>query len=202
MDHFAAIRADFIRVLVHATIVSQGPRMGEQSGNKATDNLSKFDGDLNPIRICDELELLSGKRLRDGKTLLFLDEIQLCPRALASLRYFREQTPGIPVIAAGSLLDFALDGIQFPVGRVQFANLHPMSFSEYLEATGNAMLAALTQEPPRKLPEAVHVKLLAVRRTPRPAAPLPANILCRVAEQPIARLAVPDIRNHLAQRRR
>ncbi len=119
-----------------------------------------FDGDLDPGRICDELELLSGRRLRGGETLLFLDEIQLCPRALASLRYFRERMPEIPVIAAGSLLDFALVDIQFPVGRVQFAELHPMSLAEYLEATGNAPLAALLRNPPRKLPEAVHTKLL------------------------------------------
>lgn len=119
-----------------------------------------FDGDLDPGRICDELELLWGRRLRGGGTLLFLDEIQLCPRALASLRYFRERMPEIPVIAAGSLLDFALDGIQFPVGRVQFAELHPMTFAEYLEATGNGPLAALLREPPRKLPKAVHEKLL------------------------------------------
>jgi len=121
---------------------------------------SVFDGDLDPGRICDELELLGGKRLRGGETLLFLDEIQLCPRALASLRYFRERMPEIPVVAAGSLLDFALDGAQFPVGRVQFAELHPMSFAEYLAATGNEPLAALLGEPPRPLPGAVHAKLL------------------------------------------
>ena len=126
---------------------------------------SVFDGDLDPGRICDELELLGGKRLRGGETLLFLDEIQLCPRALASLRYFRERMPEIPVIAAGSLLDFALDGIQFPVGRVQFAELHPMSFAEYLAATGNGALAALLREAPRALPEAVHAKLLDEVRT-------------------------------------
>ncbi len=120
-----------------------------------------FDGDLNPVRICDELELLSGKRIRGGKTLLFFDEIQLCPRALASLRYFREKMPEIPVVAAGSLLDFALDGIQFPVGRVQFADLHPISFAEYLEVTGNEPLAAILEKPPRKLPDAVHARLLA-----------------------------------------
>ena len=124
-----------------------------------------FDGDLDPARICDELELLSGKRIRDGKTLLFLDEIQLCPRALTSLRYFREKMPEIPVVAAGSLLDFVLEGIQFPVGRVQFADLHPMSFAEYLQATGNAALAAILREPPRRLPDAVHARLLEEVRT-------------------------------------
>ena len=61
------------------------------------------------------------------------------------MRYFREQMPDVPVVAAGSLLDFALDGIQFPVGRIQFAELHPMTFAEYLEATGNGPRDLLAQ---------------------------------------------------------
>lgn len=126
---------------------------------------SIFARDLNPVRICDELELMSGKRLRDGQTLLFLDEIQLCPKALAALRYFFEQLPNVPVLAAGSLLDFALEDLQFPVGRVQFAELHPMTFAEYLDAEGNAPLAAVVREPPKALPEAVHAKLLDEVRT-------------------------------------
>ena len=119
-----------------------------------------FERDLDPGRICDELELLSGKRLRGGNALLFFDEIQLCPRALASLRYFRERMPEIPVVAAGSLLDFALADIQFPVGRVQFAELFPMTFAEYLEATGNDALATILRGIPKPLPEAVHARLL------------------------------------------
>ena len=139
-----------------------------------------FDGDLDPDRICDELELLSGKRIRDGETLLFLDEIQLCPRALASLRYFRERMPEVPVVAAGSLLDFVLDGIQFPVGRVQFADLHPMSFAEYLEAAGNERLAAILREPPRKLPDAVHAKLIDEIRTYSIVGGLPECVKARI----------------------
>ena len=121
---------------------------------------SVFERDLNPSRICDELELMSGVRIRDGNALLFLDEIQLCPKALASLRFFFETMPEVPVIAAGSLLDFVLSDIQFPVGRVQFAELHPMSFSEYIEATGNVQLAEVLKGEPRMLPESVHGKLL------------------------------------------
>ena len=126
---------------------------------------SVFDGDLDPVRICEELEALSGKRIMGGDTLLFLDEIQMCPRALASLRYFHEQMPGMPVVAAGSLLDFVLADVSFPVGRVQFADLHPMSFAEYLEATDHASLAAVLREPPRRLPDALHAALLDEVRT-------------------------------------
>ena len=121
---------------------------------------SVFERDLDPKRICSELELLSEKPLLSGDTLIFLDEVQLCPRALASLRYFYEKLPSIPVVAAGSLLDFVLADIQFPVGRVQFAELQPMTFGEYLDAIGKTSLSRLLREPPRKLPDAVHGKLL------------------------------------------
>ena len=124
-----------------------------------------FEQDLDPNRICDELELISGKHIKDGGTLLFLDEIQLCPRALAALRYFFEKMPHVPVVAAGSLLDFALDDIQFPVGRVQFAELYPMSFAEYIEALGNGPLAETLRSAPKALPDAIHGKLLDEVRT-------------------------------------
>ena len=126
---------------------------------------SIFERDLDPVRICEELELITGVRVRGGETLLFFDEIQLCPRALASLRFFYEKMPELPIIAAGSLLDFALDDIQFPVGRVQFAELHPMTFAEYLEAIGKVQLAQLLQGSPRALPEPIHKKLLDELRT-------------------------------------
>ena len=137
-----------------------GDRFLEVNFEFSNDWHSVFARDLDPDRICNALELMSGKRIKDGGTLLFFDEIQLCPRALASLRFFFEKTPHIPLIAAGSLLDFALDDIQFPVGRVQFAELHPMSFAEYIEATGNEPLAEILKGPPKPLPEAVHAKLL------------------------------------------
>lgn len=121
---------------------------------------SVFERDLDPKRICEELELISGVSLRGGKTLLFFDEIQFCPKALASLRFFYEMMPEVPVIAAGSLLDFALDEIQFPVGRVSFAELHPMSFLEYIAASGNELLAEILKTEPKALSDVVHSKLL------------------------------------------
>ena len=139
-----------------------------------------FEQDLDPNRICDELELISGKHLKDGSTLLFLDEIQLCPRALASLRYFFEKMPNVPIIAAGSLLDFALDDIQFPVGRVQFAELYPMSFTEYIEALGNGPLAEALRSAPQALPDAIHVKLLDEVRTYSLVGGLPECVQARV----------------------
>lgn len=79
-----------------------------------------------------------------GNTLLFLDEIQESPKAIQLLRYFHEEIPDLHVIAAGSLLEFAMRYVKsFPVGRVQFLYLHPMNFPEYLEAIDHS--AALEQ---------------------------------------------------------
>lgn len=89
---------------------------------------------LNPYEICSKLEVFLNQKIIPGKTLLFLDEIQNCPKAITSLRYFKEKMDNLHVIAAGSLLEFALNEEQFsfPVGRVQFIYLKPLSFEEYL----------------------------------------------------------------------
>ena len=96
-----------------------------------------------PKRLLEELTLLKGQAVTAGQTLLFLDEIQACPQALATLRYFFELMPGLHVIAAGSSLDFALREFthSMPVGRIEFLHLHPMSFEEFLEAVEGAALA-------------------------------------------------------------
>ncbi|MEL7162681.1 MAG: AAA family ATPase, partial [Bacteroidota bacterium] len=77
------------------------------------------------------------------RTLLFLDEIQNSPRAIWLLRYFYEERPDLHVIAAGSLLEFALGEVKsFPVGRVQFYYLHPLQFTEFLQWKGEDFLLA------------------------------------------------------------
>ena len=75
-----------------------------------------FTGDLSPAVLVEQLELATGQRIRPGETLLFLDEIQACPRAVTALRYFHEELPSLHVVAAGSLLDFAL--ARFPCPSV------------------------------------------------------------------------------------
>lgn len=119
-----------------------------------------FEKNLDAERIVSELELLLNVSIRSGTDLLFLDEIQSCPRAIMALRYFHEQLPDLHVIAAGSLLEFALRDISFPVGRLQLLHLHPMAFVEFLEATGKLNLARLLTEPPHSLPEVIHLTLL------------------------------------------
>ena len=93
----------------------------------------------NPAETVAFLETYYKQRIVAGKTLVFLDEIQAGPAALASLRYFYEQMPELHIIAAGSLLDFVLEKHEFsmPVGRIEYLHLGPMSFDEFLLATGN-----------------------------------------------------------------
>ena len=85
---------------------------------------------LDPSEILNRLYLQSGQRIMPGKSLLFLDEIQECTQALKALRYFKEDMPELHVIAAGSLLEFALNNekMRMPVGRVESLFLKPLSF--------------------------------------------------------------------------
>lgn len=115
-----------------------------------------FDRDLSAARICADLEVLLKQKITPGRTLLFFDEIQACPRAITALRYFYEELPELHVVAAGSLLEFALKDTSFPVGRIQFLNLYPLSFTEYLEAIGNAPAAVALLGDPADISAAVH----------------------------------------------
>ncbi|MCK5736539.1 MAG: AAA family ATPase, partial [Spirochaetaceae bacterium] len=90
---------------------------------------------LNTGKILRELEGLLGRNILKNNSLLFLDEIQAAPHALAALRYFYEELPNLPIVAAGSLLEFTLAKHSFsmPVGRVEYHHLGPVSFSEFLQ---------------------------------------------------------------------
>ena len=115
-----------------------------------------FSGDLSAKNICLDLEIVTGEKIIPGKSLLFIDEIQACPAAIMALRYFYEDLPDLHVVAAGSLLEFALQEISFPVGRVQFLHLGPLSFKEYLLASGQQTAAQVLIEPPVQLSETLH----------------------------------------------
>lgn len=103
---------------------------------------SVFDHDFNIDRILFELEtIILGKKISPEDTLVIFDEVQECPRAIHSLKYFCENKPEIHLIAAGSLLGVALArGVSFPVGKVDRINLYPMSFEEFVIAEGDAAL--------------------------------------------------------------
>jgi predicted AAA+ superfamily ATPase len=94
-----------------------------------------FIHNLNANKIIHDLELLSGTAI-DKSELIIFDEIQACPRALTSLKYFKEADT-YKIISAGSLLGIHLNDESFPVGQVDFIDLHPLNFSEFLEVTNN-----------------------------------------------------------------
>jgi predicted AAA+ superfamily ATPase len=100
---------------------------------------------LSPESIIREVESISGKPVSAGHPLLFIDEIQAIPEAIQSLRYLYEKMPQIAVIAAGSLLEFALEKKSFsmPVGRIEYLYLGPMSFEEFLTASAQTSLLEL-----------------------------------------------------------
>jgi predicted AAA+ superfamily ATPase len=108
--------------------------------------MSCFDT-LEPARIVETISVLSREDIIPGKTLLFLDEIQECPKAITALRYFYEQMPELHVIGAGSLLEFALSQEKFrmPVGRIQYLYMKPLSFLEFLDNSGDSRIRKLIE---------------------------------------------------------
>lgn len=103
-----------------------------------------FASDLNTERIISGIELYVGRKIDPQNTLLIFDEIQEVPRALTALKYFCEDSPQYHIICAGSLLGIALhEGTSFPVGKVDFLNLYPLSFREFLMATAGETFAQL-----------------------------------------------------------
>ncbi|MDR0437916.1 MAG: AAA family ATPase [Bacteroidales bacterium] len=122
-----------------------------------------FEQHSDPKIICSELSALFGKPIVAGKTLLFLDEVQSCTEAIAALRYFYEQMPELHVIAAGSLLEFALEELpSFGVGRIDSMFMYPFSFCEFLGATGHETWVKLIEKatPEKPISDAIHGKII------------------------------------------
>lgn len=122
-----------------------------------------FEANFDVSRIVSQISALSAKSILAGKTLLFFDEIQSCPRAIQALRYFREELPQLHIVAAGSLLEFALlDIASFGVGRISSIFMKPMSFDEFLLAVGDDNLINVRNQasPENPLPEALHGRLI------------------------------------------
>lgn len=122
-----------------------------------------------PEKILQQIEALPRMPAVDESTLLFLDEIQAVPEAIPALRYFYEDRPQLPVVCAGSLLEFVLSAHQFsmPVGRVQYLHMGPMTFSEFLRALGEDKLYHVVTEyqPGDEIGEVVHQRLLQLLRS-------------------------------------
>lgn len=102
---------------------------------------AQFESGYDIPRILAMIQADTGERITAGRTLIILDEIQECPKALTSLKYFCENAREYHVAAAGSLLGLTVHGgTGYPVGKVNTLDLHPLSFREFLDATGNSML--------------------------------------------------------------
>jgi len=120
-----------------------------------------FEQDYNPNRILDELAFHLGQKIDVASDLLILDEIQQCPSALTSLKYFAEEKAALAICAAGSLLGLTLGSQAFPVGKVEFLDLHPLSFAEFLMAMDDQKSVEQLQAVSRigTIPEIVHAHL-------------------------------------------
>ena len=122
-----------------------------------------FKGNLSPQNIINNISLYIGEKINSLDTLIFFDEIQAAPESITSLKYFYEQSPDYHIISAGSLLGVSV-GKQssFPVGKVNFMKLYPMSFAEYLIAIGEELLVdrLIKDNNIDPLPEIIHEKLL------------------------------------------
>ena len=131
-------------------------------------NIQNVFESLQPQLIINELTALYQIPIIEGDTLLFIDEIQVSPKAIVALRYFYEQKPGLHIISAGSLLDISLNEMKYPmpVGRVDFAFMYPMSFYEFLGALDeNGLVNAIHEfAPTEAFSLAIHNRILELLR--------------------------------------
>lgn len=139
------------------------PLLLEANFEEARDIHLFFEGSLDPIPICEKLSNYFGIKIAPGETLVFFDEIHACPRALSALRFFHEKMPAVHVIAAGSLLEFALEEIPSQgVGRLSSLYMYPVTFEEFLLAIGENGCREMLQEasPEKPLEMAFHRRLI------------------------------------------
>jgi len=133
--------------LVHNFAKSHNLVLNEINLERRKDLASTF-ATLNPSIICERLSAIFGRDVKAENSILFIDEIQAVPEAIASLRYFYEEMPELPVLAAGSLLEFALAKHSFsmPVGRIEYLHLGPMDFREFAEEINPYLASCLDME--------------------------------------------------------
>jgi uncharacterized protein len=154
-----------------------------------------------PRVIVSLLEARLRQSISPGKTILFLDEIQAVPDVLAKLRWFAEDLPALHVIAAGSLLDFALADHAFsmPVGRITYGHLEPMTFAEFLLAGGEERLldAIHACTPTSGIDAVIHHRLMELLRTYTLVGGMPAVVASWIAHRSFVRTS--DIQRDLVQ---
>lgn len=138
-----------------------------------------------PKKVLIALEISLGKKITPGKTLLFLDEIQVIPPLLAKLRWFKELMPDLALIVAGSLLEFVLDQHDFsmPVGRISYFHLEPLSFDEFLSAKNQQMLQFLQNYHWEEIPPIIHTQALGYLQEYIVVGGLPAAVECWLKQE-------------------
>mgnify|MGYP000962230561 FL=1 len=147
---------------------------------------SYFDSGFDIARIIASLSLELGMDIRPGSTLIVLDEVQAAPKAITSLKYFCEDAPEYAVVAAGSLLGIsATEGTGFPVGKVNMLDLHPLTFTEFLDATGNGRFAELVQSGDAEMMSAFSDKLAELLKQYYVVGGMPEAVNAYVAEQDV-----------------
>lgn len=150
---------------------------------KRPDMYQIFEKNFDVKRIISELEIFMNTKIDISKDLIFFDEIQNCPKALKSMRYFYEDMPELHLIAAGSLLEFSFDTISFPVGRIKFLNMHPLTFAEFLLAQGKENLAEIIISEIQDLSDSIHNLLIDELRNFFFVGGMPESVLCYLNNQ-------------------
>ncbi|MCP4686837.1 MAG: AAA family ATPase [Desulfobacterales bacterium] len=163
---------------------------------------SFFDKSLNPFELCEKLSLFSSIDIVPGGTLLFFDEIQACPNALRALRFFHEKMPDLHVVAAGSLFEFAISEIpSFGVGRIRSLYMHPMTFSEYLIASGEGKLNdfIMSSSPDKPVDPVIHEKILEKIKVFQLIGGMPEVVKTYIKEKKFnkCRMVIDDVLNSL-----
>ena len=126
---------------------------------------SLFDNGYDLAQILLGIQAESRQKITQEETLIIFDEIQECPKALTSLKYFYEQMPGQAIAAAGSLLGITIhEGTGYPVGKVTTLDLYPLSFREFLDATNESALRELVDSGDWKLIDSFKEKLTSLLR--------------------------------------
>ena len=166
--------------LVRDFAASAGLRLLELNFEKRPEFASLFASN-DPREILAHLNTVLGGEIQPTKSLLFLDEIQAAPHLLAKLRWFAEDLAELPVIAAGSLLEFTLATHEFsmPVGRINYIHLEPLSFEEFLDAVGQESLRSYIQgyDWNQTIPNMVHLQLMKAIRQYMLVGGMPSAVL-------------------------
>jgi len=172
--------------LIRNLAAVQKKQLIELNFEKRSDLESLFSSN-DPTEILIQLSAFIGNKIDPSKAILFLDEIQAAPSLLEKLRWFAEDMPELPVIAAGSLLEFTLTKHAFsmPVGRINYMHLEPLSFKEFLNAVGLHELRTYLEsyEWHSTIPTATHTKLMKLLKEYLVIGGMPAAVLSWITEK-------------------